>query len=171
MKLRDRPEYKSKPLPFSLRANDVVPTAVKTMSEKNIGSVIIVDDDMQVKGIVTERDLMRRLLNKSLDPKTTQLSSIMTSEVRTGRADDEVIDWLRQMSNERFRHLPVVDDQDRLVNIMSQGDFVSFTWPDLLGLLKEKTRDSLKGGASQLPLLVAGMIVYAVVVLLIVKFV
>jgi CBS-domain-containing membrane protein len=126
---------------------------------------------MQVKGIVTERDLMRRLLNKSLDPKTTQLSTIMTSEVRTGRADDEVIDWLRQMSNERFRHLPVVDDQGRLVNIMSQGDFVSFTWPDLLGLLKEKTRDSLKGGASQLPLLVAGMIVYAVVVLLIVKFV
>jgi CBS domain-containing protein len=171
MKIKDRPEYKSKPLPFSLRANAVVPTAVKTMSEKNIGSVIIVDDDMQVKGIVTERDLMRRLLNKSLDPKTTQLSTIMTSEVRTGRADDEVIDWLRQMSNERFRHLPVVDDQGRLVNIMSQGDFVSFTWPDLLGLLKEKTRDSLKGGASQLPLLVAGMIVYAVLVLLIVKFV
>lgn len=171
MKIKDRPEYKSKPLPFSLRANDVVPTAVKTMSEKNIGSVIIVDDDMQVKGIVTERDLMRRLLNKSLDPKTTQLSTIMTSEVRTGRADDEVIDWLRQMSNERFRHLPVVDDQGRLVNIMSQGDFVSFTWPDLLGLLKEKTRDSLKGGASQLPLLVAGMILYAVLVLLIVKFV
>jgi CBS domain-containing protein len=171
MKLKDRPEYKSKPLPFSLRADDMGPTAVKTMSEKNIGSVIIVDDDMQVKGIVTERDLMRRLLNKSLDHKTTQLSTIMTSEVRTGRADDEVIDWLRQMSNERFRHLPVVDDQGRLVNIMSQGDFVSFTWPDLLGLLKEKTRDSLKGGASQLPLLVAGMIVYAVLVLLIVKFV
>lgn len=171
MKLKDRPEYKSKPLPFSLRANDVVPTAVKTMSEKNIGSVVIVGDDMQVMGIVTERDLMRRLLNKSLDPKTTQLSTIMTSEIRTGRADDEVIDWLRQMSNERFRHLPVVDEQGRLVNIMSQGDFVSFTWPDLLGLLKEKTRDSLKGGASQLPLLIAGMMVYAVLVLLIVKLV
>ena len=69
MKLKDRPEYRSRPAPFSLRADDVVPTAVKTMSEKNIGSVVIVDDEMQVKGIVTERDLMRRLLNKSLDPK------------------------------------------------------------------------------------------------------
>ena len=126
---------------------------------------------MQVKGIVTERDLLRRLLNKSLDPKTTQLSSIMTTEVRTGHADDEVIDWLRQMSNERFRHLPVVDGQGRLVNIISQGDFVSFTWPDLLGLLKGKTRESLKGGASQLPLLIAGMMVYAVVVLAIVKWI
>lgn len=43
------------------------------------------------------------------------------------------------------------------------------TWPDLLGLLKEKTRESLKGGASQLPLLVAGMMVYAVLVLVVVK--
>lgn len=169
MKIKDRPEYRSKPVPFSLRANDVVPTAVKTMSEKNIGSVVIVDDDMQVKGIVTERDLMRRLLNKALDPNTTPLSAIMTTEVRTGRAEDDVIDWLRQMSNERFRHLPVVDEQGRLVNIMSQGDFVSFTWPDLLDLLKEKTRDSLKGGASQMPILIAGVTVYAVLVLAIVK--
>ena len=169
MKLKDRPEYRSKPVPFSLRADDVVPTAVKTMSEKNIGSVVIVDDEMQVKGIVTERDLMRRLLNKALDPNTTPLSVIMTSEVRTGHADDEVIDWLRQMSNERFRHLPVVDEQGRLVNIMSQGDFVSFTWPDLLGLLKEKTRDTLKGSASQMPILVIGMLAYAVLVLAIVK--
>ena len=169
MKIKDRPEYRSKPVPFSLRANDVVPTAVKTMSEKNIGSVVIVDDDMQVKGIVTERDLMRRLLNKALDPNTTPLAAIMTTEVRTGRAEDDVIDWLRQMSNERFRHLPVVDEQGRLVNIMSQGDFVSFTWPDLLDLIKEKTRDSLKGGASQMPILVAGMTVYAVLVLAIVK--
>ena len=147
----------------------MVPTAVKTMSEKNIGSVVIVDDEMQVKGIVTERDLMRRLLNKALDPNTTPLSAIMTTEVRTGRAEDGVIDWLRQMSNERFRHLPVVDEQGRLVNIMSQGDFVSFTWPDLLDLLKEKTRNSLKGGASQMPILIAGMMVYAVLVLAIVK--
>ena len=169
MKIKDRPEYRSKPVPFSLLASDVVPKAVKTMSEKNIGSVVIVDDEMQVKGIVTERDLMRRLLNKALDPNTTPLSAIMTSEVRTGRADDEVLDWLRQMSNERFRHLPVVDEQGRLVNIMSQGDFVSFTWPDLLALLKEKTRDTLKGGASQMPVLVAGMFAYAVLVLALVK--
>ena len=101
--LKDRPEYRSKPAPFSLRADGVAPTGVKTMSEKNIGSVVIVDDEMQVKRIVTARDLMPGLLNKSLDPKMTLLSSIMTAEVRTGRADDEVIDWLRQMSNERSR--------------------------------------------------------------------
>lgn len=57
MKIKDRREYRSKSMPFSLRANDVVLTAIKTMSDKNIGSVVIVDDEMQVKGIVTERAL------------------------------------------------------------------------------------------------------------------
>jgi len=169
MKLKDRPEYSSKPAPFALHGSDMVATAVKTMSDKNIGSVVVVDDAKKVKGIVTERDLMRRLLGKSLDPMTTPLSAIMTTEVRTASKDDELIDWLRQMSNERFRHLPIVDEQGCLVNIMSQGDFVSFTWPDLLGLLKEKTRDTFKGNASQAPILIIGMLVYAAAVLAMVK--
>ena len=114
------------------------------MSEKNIGSVVIVGDDMQVMGIVTERDLMRRLLNKSLDPKTTQLSTIMTSEIRTGRADDEVINSAPPNVERALSSLASRSMSRAAVNIMSQGDFVSFTWPDLLGLLKEKTRDSFK---------------------------
>jgi CBS-domain-containing membrane protein len=44
------------------------------------------------------------------------------------------------MSNDRFRHLPVVDEDGILVGIMSQGDFVSYTWPQLLGRLGEQTR-------------------------------
>jgi CBS domain-containing protein len=169
MKIIDRPEYRNKPVPFVLRASDKVTLAVETMSDRNIGAVVIVDDEKKVKGIVTERDLMRRLLNKRLDPQTTLLSAIMTSEVRTGRESDEVIDWLRQMSNERFRHLPIVDEQGRLINMMSQGDFVSYTWPDLLGLIAGKTRGSLQGSSSQTAILIAGMMFYAVLVLLVVK--
>ena len=78
MRIKDRPEYRSKPVPFSVSADDLIQTAVEIMSEKNVGSVVIVDDDMQVKGIVTERDLMR------LDGQTTRFASIMTSEVRRG---------------------------------------------------------------------------------------
>jgi CBS domain-containing protein len=78
MKIKERPEYKSKPAPFALRPDDVVPTAVKTMSEKNIGSVVIVDDAMQVKGIVTERDLMRRLRTPAIGgrPSVSTAASI-----------------------------------------------------------------------------------------------
>lgn len=169
MKIKDRPEYRNKTAPFTLRGGDKVSMAVETMSIRNIGAVVIVDEGKEVKGIVTERDLMRRLLNKRLDPQTTALSSIMTSEVRTGRESDEVIDWLRQMSNERFRHLPIVDEEGRLISIMSQGDFVSYTWPDLLGLVAGKTRGSFQGSTLQISILIAGMMIYALLVLLVVK--
>ena len=170
MKIKDRPEFRSKLSPFVLPADELVITAVKTMSEKNIGSVVIVNDTMQVKGIVTERDIMRRIVAKELDPTTTLLSQIMTTELRMARADDEVIDWLRQMSNERFRHLPVTDENGRLLALMSQGDFVSYTWPELFALLKENTKQTFKGNVIQLPILLAGMILYAVLVLVVVRY-
>ncbi len=95
------------------------------MSKDNFGSVIIVDKQKKVLGIVTERDLMRKLLNNSMNPKTTKLKDIMTSPVKVADKDDQLTSWLRQMSNERFRHVPVVDKSGKLINVMSQGDFVS----------------------------------------------
>ena len=105
-------------------------TAVKAMSKDNFGSVVILNSKGKVSGIVTERDLMRKLLNNSMNPKTTKLSKIMTSPVKVADKDDNLVSWLKQMSNERFRHVPVVDKSGRLINIMSQGDFVS-----ILGLI------------------------------------
>ena len=171
MKIKDRPEFKNKPATFTLHADDLVSTAVKTMAEKNFGSVVIVDDDQRVTGIVTERDLLRRLLYDRLDPRDTKLAQIMTTEVKTASADDDMIDWLRQMSNERFRHLPVVDADGRLMTMMSQGDFVSYTWPDLLYQLKEKTKDGFRGPTAPVPILIASLMVYTLAIIVILKFV
>jgi len=137
MKIKDRTEFKTKAAVMTFRADDKVIKAVKAMSEKNYGASVIVDKDNKPVGIVTERDFMRRLLAKGLDVKTTLISEIMTSDLKLASEDDEVVDWLRIMSNERFRHLPVVDAQGKLLNLMSQGDFVSYTWPQLLGHFKE----------------------------------
>lgn len=169
MKIKDRPEFRSKPAAFTLRAGDTAVSAIRTMADRNIGSVVIIDDDRMVKGIVTERDLLRRLLGQGLDPAKTPLSAIMTNEVRTASPDDELLDWLRQMSNDRFRHLPVVDAEGRLINLMSQGDLVSYTWPDLFAHMRDMTRESLKGGRSQLPILIGAMAAYAIAVLVLVK--
>jgi CBS domain-containing protein len=170
MKIKDRQEFKSKPLPFTLYANEPVANAVKVMAEKNIGSVVILDEDRQVRGIVTERDLLRRLLRYNLDQETTTLSAIMTSEVKTAREDDDVIDWLRIMSNERFRHLPVVDDEGKLINVLSQGDFVSYTWPSLLLLIKDKASETFLGNKSQLTFLVSGIMIYTILMVIIFRF-
>lgn len=140
MKIKDRPEFRSKSAVLSFAPNDTVFAAVQAMSEKNYGAVVVVNPELKPVGIVTERDFMRRLLNKALDPKTTLLSEIMTTDVKVARADDDLLDWLRQMSNDRFRHLPVVDDDGVVINMMSQGDFVSYTWPQLLSRLSEQAR-------------------------------
>ena len=122
-------------------------------------------------GIVTERDMLRRLLGERLDQHTTALSAIMTTEVRTARLDDEIVDWLRLMSNERFRHLPVVDANGRLINVLSQGDFVSYTWPQLLGTVREKAAETLQTPAAQIPILIGALMIYTLVMVVIFKLV
>ena len=113
-KLKDRPEYKSKPQPITFKKTDTVAKAVKTMSEKNYGSVVIVDNQNKVIGICTERDILKKLVNQKLNAERTKLEKIMTANPRVGKEDDEVLSWLRTMSNDRFRRLPVVDNQGKL---------------------------------------------------------
>lgn len=160
MKIKDRPEFRSKAAVLTFGPEALVAEAVAVMSEKNYGAAVIVDADRRPLGIVTERDFMRRLLNKGLNPKETTLAQIMTVDLKMARADDDLLDWLRLMSNERFRHLPVVDDQGVIISMMSQGDFVSYTWPELIGRLGEQARATFDVSPS-IVLMVAGFAVFA----------
>ena len=169
MQIKDRPEFKNKPPAYILKEDELISTAIAVMAERNIGSVVIVDDDRRVRGIVTERDLLRRLLGAKLDQHTTKLSKIMTKDVKTASPDDQIIDWLRLMSNERFRHLPVVDADGRLINVLSQGDFVSYTWPELLLNLREKVSETFGGKIAPLPILMGAMVLYSIAVIVIMK--
>ena len=142
-KLKDRPEYRSKPRPITFKKSDTVAKAVTIMSDKNYGSVVVVDNQNKVIGICTERDILKKLVNKNLNPEKTKLERIMTSNPRVGKEDDEVLSWLRTMSNDRFRRLPVVDNQGKIKAIFTQGDFVSYTWPDLLYQATQMTKASI----------------------------
>ncbi len=137
MRIRDRVEFRSKPEPLTMHADATVAEAVAAMALKNYGAIVITDVDEKVRGIVTERDVMKKIVNERRDPETTPLSEIMTPDPRVASADDDVVDWLRIMSNERFRRLPVVDAEGRVIAVFTQGDFVSYTWPDLMGQARE----------------------------------
>ena len=160
MKIKDRPEFRSKAAVLTFGPKALVSEAVAIMSERNYGAAVIVSPDRKPLGIVTERDFMRRLLNKRLDPDQTTLDQIMTTDLKMAKADDNLLDWLRLMSNERFRHLPVVDDQGIIISMMSQGDFVSYTWPELMGRLKEQARATFDISPS-IVLMIAGVAVFA----------
>ena len=86
----------------------------------------------------------------------------MTSPVKVAKKDDNLLSWLRQMSNERFRHVPVVDKDGKLINVMSQGDFVSYTWPNLLYQVKEVAKENYFK-ANQVVLIVLSLLIYTVV--------
>ncbi len=142
-KLKDRPEYRTKPDPVTCKKNELVFTAAKLMTEKNYGSIVIIDNDNKVVGICTERDILKKIVSKNLDPTKTEIEKVMTPNPRVGKEDDDVLEWLRIMSNERFRRLPVVDDEGRIKVIFTQGDFVSYTWPDLIYQATQMTKATL----------------------------
>lgn len=131
MKIKDRVEFAQKPRPLTCGPETTVAEAVARMSKLNYGSIVVTDPEGRPKGLFTERDVMRRLVDKGLDAKTTKVSDVMSAEIRVAREEDDLRDWLRIMSNERFRRLPVVDAEGKLISIMTQGDFVSYTWPEI----------------------------------------
>ena len=135
-RLMDRPEYNLKQQPLTCSPDTTVLEAVLEMSEKNYGAIVVTDDQKQVIGVVTERDVMKKVVAKKLNATNTSVSEIMTTNPRVARETDDLIDWLRIMSNERFRRLPVVDENGQIKAVFTQGDFVSYTWPDLMYQMK-----------------------------------
>ncbi len=164
MRIKDRPEFKSKAKPLAFAPGDMVSQAAEAMAARGFGSVVITDPGDRLIGLVTERDILTRLVTKGLDPQTTTLETIMTRDVRAAREEDEILDWLRMMSNERFRRLPVVDDDGKVIAIMTQGDFVSYTWPDLLHQAAQLSKATVNR-FYQIMLVGGGILLYVLVIL------
>ncbi|MDF5755894.1 CBS domain-containing protein [Spongiactinospora sp. TRM90649] len=96
---------------------------LEVLAERNIGAVVVSEDGSTIVGIVSERDVVRRLNERGAEILGAPVSSIMTTEVRTC-APDANVDELRQtMTTHRIRHVPVVSD-GRLAGLVSIGDVV-----------------------------------------------
>jgi CBS domain-containing protein len=92
------------------------------MAEHNIGAVVVSADGVAMDGIVSERDVVRRLHSDGTVVDNT-VGAIMTSEVRTCAPEDSLDEVMQVMTEGRFRHIPVCED-DRVVGIVSIGDLV-----------------------------------------------
>ncbi|GLY77399.1 CBS domain-containing protein [Actinoallomurus iriomotensis] len=93
------------------------------LAEHNIGAVVVSTDGSTIEGIVSERDIVRRLGERGAGLLDEPVSSIMTATVRTCAPGDNVEDLRATMTEHRIRHLPVVRD-GRLAGIVSIGDVV-----------------------------------------------
>lgn len=108
--------------PLMLSRTALVSEACKLMSESNVGSVLIVDEENRLEGIFTGRDTVKRVVAGGRDSAATQLSEVMTPNPVCMPTDNSAIEALRLMWDGGFRHIPVVD-KERVVGIVSRGDF------------------------------------------------
>jgi len=127
---------------ITVRPSATVLEVVELLKEYNLGAVVVSPDGREVSGIVTERDIVRRLLDGT-DFLTGPVSAIMTSDVQTCTAQDSVRSLMTTMTEQRIRHLPVVDDHGRLSGIVSIGDAVKSHITEI-----EFERDQLEGYVS-----------------------
>jgi len=120
----------------TLKADDSALLAANTMKESNIAAVLIVDDDGMLQGIVTERDLTRRIIAAGLDPNETPLADIMTANPSTLDPSDSVVEAMEVMRKGRLRHLPVRKD-DKVLGMVSIRDLFAAVQADLEDDIKE----------------------------------
>ena len=105
----------------------VLPTATVysaacVMTRANCGSVLIIDSNNTLLGIVTERDLMTRLIAKALDPATTTVTDIMTRSPHCVVPETKVADAVLIMIERGFRHLPIVTEANKILGVFSVRD-------------------------------------------------
>ncbi|MGV8909365.1 MAG: CBS domain-containing protein [Propionicimonas sp.] len=98
---------------------------VDLLAKHNIGAVVVSDDGVTIGGIVSERDVVRRLATQGPDVLAKAVSTIMTADVKTCGVEDSLESTAQTMTYGRFRHLPVVED-GKLVAIISIGDVVKY---------------------------------------------
>jgi IMP dehydrogenase len=110
---------------LQIDASATVLDAVKAMVGGNVGALIVTEAG-QLAGIVTERDYLRRVTLEGRDEQTTPVREIMSAPFVYLGPDATIEECMAIMTERRFRHLPVLDDERELVGIVSIGDVVKF---------------------------------------------
>ncbi len=116
--LRSKPSFEV----VTIAPDATVRDLVAVLAQHNVGALIVSVDGESVDGIVSERDVVRRL-NEGVEVLEASVQSIMTTSVQTCEGDQDVDELMKQMTDHRIRHVPVVAD-GKLTGIISIGDVV-----------------------------------------------
>lgn len=108
--------------PVTVSVGVTVSDAVRVMYENGVGSIVVVDDSGRPIGIFTERDLLRLVAQGT--PLGSPIDNVMSRDLVTVKGGDDIVKAALLMSERKIRHLPVVDDEGKLVGVISVRDIV-----------------------------------------------
>jgi CBS domain-containing protein len=119
---------------------------VTSLTSLRLGALVVSTDGKQIEGIVSERDVIRALPDKIEKLNELLVRDLMTASVFTCTAEATVAELMLMMTENRVRHIPVVDDAGELVSIISIGDVVKY-YVNELDTERQALRDYVKSGA------------------------
>jgi len=122
-------------VPFGKTVLDVA----KLMKKSCVGSIIVVEDKegKRAKGIITERDIVYKVLAKGVDPYKSKVEDIMSKPLRVVRPDTTIEDAAKAMRENMVKRLPVVNDDNELIGLLSEGDIMKI-FPVVVDLIEER---------------------------------
>lgn len=133
MQVSEMPEFQNRTQVLTCGPNETVYDAVVAMTFRRCGAIAIVEKEKLI-GIFTERDLLARVVGQGRDVESTNISDVMSVNIETAQPNDSAILCMGRMEHGGFRHMPVIDDKNNLIGMLSQRDFLSYT----MNRLKDK---------------------------------
>ncbi len=119
------------PNPVQIKHDATVYEAAKLMESRNIASLIVVDEDGRVLGIVTAKDIVLRVVAKGLDPRVVRMRDIVSAPVTVVEPDVPLKTVVNMMIGTGHGHIPVVDSSGRAIGIVTVDDVLKIV-PELL---------------------------------------
>jgi CBS domain-containing protein len=108
----------------TIDASSTLAQATASLRDHGVGALVVSSGGGTIEGILSERDVVRALAAHGAGTLGRTISSAMSTDVVTCRVEDTVDELMAMMTARRFRHLPVVDDDGKLIGIVSIGDVV-----------------------------------------------
>ena len=139
---------------FAFKTETPISEIALALKDKKIGAVPIVDENNKLLGIVSERDIVSKLVVEARDADLTTAKEIMTSKIITAKLDDDVNYIIGVMKDKNIRHMPVVDTNNRLTDFFSIRDFLKAEMQDNLEI-KQKHKNVVRYQITVSVLLVA----------------
>lgn len=129
MRVNDVLSSKGSTAIFSISPDATVQELLDLLAEKNVGALVVSEDGESLLGIVSERDIVRKLRVYE-NARDVKVAAIMSVDVRTCGLDDSFTGLLNAMTEHRIRHMPVMDNS-KLVGVVSIGDAVKYRMQQL----------------------------------------